>query len=334
KLKEQESGRAKDAERHAQALTEERDRVVQQEFRTRSHLYAWEMIEGQRALTSRDIPQVLDLLNRQRPGQNQRDVRGCEWHYLCRLCHGQRQTLQLPAEVSRVAFSPDGKTIATQVFGGDLKLWEAATGKEKTSLKFVGGARCLAVRFSPGGMLLAVAVGLPGDGKGEVRLYDPARLELLASMPPQAHPLLVSDDSKIVAAGRVGGDGRQIKVWNLDDPSHPKERPLAPGQGQVDGLVSLDLSRDGRNLAAAFRTGGVRMWQLPAGQARLPLKLDPIEDVPVGSVALSPDGKTLATAHGAQFIFGGSYPRAPRRVVPWDVAAGKERRPEPGARRG
>src|SRR5262249_15701518 len=173
--------------------------------------------------------------NRHRPGQNQRDVRGCEWHYLWRLCHGQRQTLQLPAEVSRVAFSPDGKTIATQVFGGDLKLWEGATGKEKLSLKFVPGAPGLTLRFLPGGTLLAVAVGLPGDGNGEVRLYDAVRLRLLASMPHQANRLLFSGDGKTLAAGRLGGDGRPIKVWDLSDPAHPKERPLGPGQGQVDG---------------------------------------------------------------------------------------------------
>src|SRR5262249_56223204 len=40
--------------------------------------------------------------------------RGWEWHYLHRLCHGERLTLSdTPGPVYAVAFSPDGKRLAS-----------------------------------------------------------------------------------------------------------------------------------------------------------------------------------------------------------------------------
>jgi WD40 repeat protein len=56
--------------------------------------------------------------------------------------------------VLSVAFSPDGKTVATGNQGGTVKLWSTATRQEILVLKGHSG-RVHAVAFSPDGSLLA-----------------------------------------------------------------------------------------------------------------------------------------------------------------------------------
>src|SRR5438874_3314569 len=65
-----------------------------------------------------------------------------------------------------VAFSRDGKTLATASFDNTIKLWDFATGKEKTTLKG-HTAPVYAVVYSPDGTLIATA----GQDKS-IRIWD------------------------------------------------------------------------------------------------------------------------------------------------------------------
>src|SRR4051812_18099697 len=69
--------------------------------------------------------------------------------------------------VYSVAFSPDGKVLATGSFDNTVKLWDFATGKELHTLKgHTNQVYCVA--FSPDGNLLASA-----SQDKTVRLWNP-----------------------------------------------------------------------------------------------------------------------------------------------------------------
>ncbi len=67
---------------------------------------------------------------------------------------------------SAVAFSPDGKTLATASRDNSIRLWNGATGKEVC--RFIGHEKLIySVAFAPDGKVLASA----GDGE-LIRLWD------------------------------------------------------------------------------------------------------------------------------------------------------------------
>src|SRR5262249_35318850 len=91
------------------------------------------------------------------------DLRDFEWHYLYRLSHSELLTLKgHTGGVSSVAYSPDGKRLASASDDKTGKVWDAQTGKELLTHQGLG----YSVAFSPDGKRLA------SGGTYEVRVWD------------------------------------------------------------------------------------------------------------------------------------------------------------------
>jgi WD40 repeat protein len=94
-----------------------------------------------------------------------------------------------------------------------------------------------------------------------------------------------SPDGQMVAAGN--GDNGTIGLWDVR--SHHLMRTLLIGNGGP--INSVVFAPTERILATGSETGTVQLWRLPSGK---PLATLNAGTGPVFSVALSPDGGTLA----------------------------------------
>ena len=91
-------------------------------------------------------------------GSSDPDLRGFEWYYLQRLCQLDLRTLKGHAGwVHGVAFSPDGRRLASASRDQTVKVWDAATGQETASPSRGTRAGSMRVAFSPDGRRLASA---------------------------------------------------------------------------------------------------------------------------------------------------------------------------------
>ncbi|MFB4315157.1 protein kinase [Actinomadura sp. 21ATH] len=198
------------------------------------------------------------------------------------LAEPDRAALAIPSwPVNSVAFSPDGRTLATS--GGMLdprvQLWDARTRRRLGEIR-TGHAKSInAMAFSPDGRTLAT-----GGEDYTVRLWDARTRRPIGDLPTGhdgVRSLAFSPDGRTLATG--GGDTAQL--WDAG-----ARRPIgAPLAGAV---YSMAFSPDGRTLAI----GGddtVQLWDAGARRS-IGAPLTGNGGV-VHSVAFSPDGRTLAT---------------------------------------
>ena len=209
-----------------------------------------------------------------------------------------------PDGVSSLAFSPDGKTLASAGYdntSGDLRLWDAATGQLKAT--FLGhNDSILSVAFSPDGNTLATGGGWPGNSfrsgqqdKG-VRLWDPDTGQLKATitgLTDSVRSLAFSPDGNILA---TGNRDHNLQLWNVST-----RGLIATLRGNRNPVNSVAFSPDGKMLASAGGHGNwgtdgvVQLWNVATRQLTATLAGDRSA---VNSVAFSPDGKTIASGRG------------------------------------
>jgi WD40 repeat protein/uncharacterized caspase-like protein len=194
--------------------------------------------------------------------------------------------------VRSVAFSHNGKRLASVSDDGTTRIWEVETGKQLCILKTDPGlARALA--FSPDDKTLAC-----GEGKdpfwGGISLWNVAtgeRLRTIERHIGDINPIMFSPDGKTVAA--AGEDGI-VSLWQIDRRKEPRLL-----KGHRDRIFSLDYSSDGRRLASGSWDQTIRLWNPDTGEQ---LDVLPDSSTPgdiwggrIWSVAFSPDGKVLAS---------------------------------------
>lgn len=190
--------------------------------------------------------------------------------------------------VVAVAFSPDGKSLASGGNGKAVILWDVKTG-EQTNILEGHSSRVRSVAFSPDGKMLA-----SGSDDNTVILWDTAtgnEIRTLEGHSYSVNSVCFSPDGKILVSG---SDDNSITLWDVK--TGAKTQDL---KGHSESVRSVMFSADGKILASGSSDQTVILWDVSTGF--LIKKLEG-QAGPVQSVSFGRDGRLLASGGGDKTI--------------------------------
>ncbi len=205
----------------------------------------------------------------------------------------QVQELEIhPKGIGPLCFSPDGRRLAVAVFfDRKVKIFEW-DGKRLTENRTLEGHRALvsAVAFSPDGKVLA------SGSVQELKLWNADTLEEMHSVATAAEQLAFAPDGRTLYAASTIEQHKTIHTftrWDVD--TYQELPPLAVEVAVEPVRVFHVLSRDGKVLFVVQQHAAtnVKAIDTTSGKERYPHQG---HTAPLQAVAISPDGRTLASA--------------------------------------
>ena len=181
-----------------------------------------------------------------------------------------------------MAFSPDGKTLATASYDTTIKLWDTANGKELRTLKEHSDS-VYGVSFSKDGTLLASAAA-----DRAVKIWNVASGKLLYTFGEPTdwvYAVAWSPDGKHLAAA---GADRSIRMWETGAEKGRLIHSVFAHEGAITKLV---YSPDGKTLYSVGEDRIIKAWD--AGRM-VEKKVFVRQPETILSLAVSPDGKHIA----------------------------------------
>jgi WD40 repeat protein len=252
------------------------------------------------------------------------NFREFEWYYLQLLAGLDLRSWKAhQGMASTVAFSPDGRCLASGGEDGAVRIWSTATG-EKIFESNGPRVRVTSVAFSPDGQHVAYA---RLDGAVEIWQFASKQPHVLQENASAVWSAAYSPDGKWLASGggdyaisiweaatgkkvrtlstptgsmrcvRFSPDGKRLAVGGLDgtvrlwEPSTGAE--IASFSSPQSSVTSLAFRPDGRHLATRSRDGALRLWDIGSRQQLFTLR---DHSIGFGDIAFSPDGQRLASA--------------------------------------
>jgi WD40 repeat protein len=206
------------------------------------------------------------------------------------LAVGSQRTLASRGALTGIAFSPDGALIASGGAAGEVRLWQVDGDEERVLGQHAG--RVFRLTFSSDGRHLATQTTTTAEGVN-ARIWDVATLGYrgLRCHRAAVYTVAISPDGRRMA---TGGEDTGVCLWD------PRTGDSQRFEGHHGTVYAVALSPDGARLASVSFDGTVGIWDLGAC-ASLP-GCTPALQVLAGhrglvwDVAFSPDGRMVASA--------------------------------------
>ncbi len=152
--------------------------------------------------------------------------------------------------VTSLAFSPDGRTLATAGVHGTITLWDASSFARKASFTVGTDADPLRIVYSPDGKILAAGL------RTEVKLIESASNKVIRILP---------ESGELVSSIAFSADGRTLASGDLDAKVRLWDVASGKNLAVLDGkywIGSVAFSRDGQTLIWGDADGAISFWDI------------------------------------------------------------------------